>query len=152
VLRRLARQALHAVELAVGIHDHTGVPPHRHARLGMDAKASVSRRPVYFVRMKYAGWCQNDFNIQGYARRGAAVAFREVLEGAALVVLRSPWACGVIHAPCSDLTPIFIGMHRNAPLFPMKEGARPAGYAIPMVPMHLPPMAPRNLVEKIRAL
>jgi hypothetical protein len=25
---------------------------------------------------------------------------------------------------CSDLTPIFIGMHRNAPLSPMKEGAR----------------------------
>ena len=25
---------------------------------------------------------------------------------------------------CSDLTPVFIGMHRNAPLSPMKEGAR----------------------------
>jgi hypothetical protein len=25
---------------------------------------------------------------------------------------------------CSDLTPIFKGMHRNAPLVPMKEGAR----------------------------
>jgi hypothetical protein len=25
---------------------------------------------------------------------------------------------------CSDFTPIFIGMHRNAPLSPMKEGAR----------------------------
>jgi hypothetical protein len=25
---------------------------------------------------------------------------------------------------CSDLTPVFIGMHRNAPLSPMEEGAR----------------------------
>jgi hypothetical protein len=25
---------------------------------------------------------------------------------------------------CSDLTPNFIGTHRNAPLFPMEEGAR----------------------------
>jgi hypothetical protein len=25
---------------------------------------------------------------------------------------------------CSDFTPIFIGMHRNTPLYPMKEGAR----------------------------
>jgi hypothetical protein len=25
---------------------------------------------------------------------------------------------------CSDFTPIFIGMHRNAPLSPMREGAR----------------------------
>jgi hypothetical protein len=27
-------------------------------------------------------------------------------------------------AQCSDLTPIFIGTHRNAPLSPMEEGAR----------------------------
>ena len=50
---------------------------------------------------------------------------------------------------CSDFTPIFIGMHRNTPLSPMK---RVPGYTIPMVPMHLPPMAPMNLVEQIRAL
>jgi hypothetical protein len=49
---------------------------------------------------------------------------------------------------CSDLTPIFIGMHRNAPLSPMK---RVPGYTVPMVPMHLPPMASMNLVEQIRA-
>jgi hypothetical protein len=29
---------------------------------------------------------------------------------------------------------------------------RVPGYTIPMVPMHLPPMAPLNLVEQIRAL
>ena len=29
---------------------------------------------------------------------------------------------------------------------------RVPGYTIPMVPMHLPPMAPMNLVEQIRAL
>jgi hypothetical protein len=32
-------------------------------------------------------------------------------------------------AQCSNLTPIFIGMHRNAPLSPMK---RVTGYTIPM--------------------
>jgi hypothetical protein len=40
-------------------------------------------------------------------------------------------------------------MHRNAPLSPMK---RVPGCTIPMVPMRLPPMAPVNLVEQIRAL
>jgi hypothetical protein len=50
---------------------------------------------------------------------------------------------------CSDFTPIFIGMHRNAPLSPMK---RLPGCTIPVVPMHLPPMAPMNVVEQIRAL
>jgi hypothetical protein len=29
---------------------------------------------------------------------------------------------------------------------------RVPGYTVPMVPMHLPPMAPMNLVEQIRAL
>ena len=37
-------------------------------------------------------------------------------------------------ALCSNLTPIFIVMHRNAPLSPMN---RVPGYTIPMVPMHL---------------
>jgi hypothetical protein len=45
---------------------------------------------------------------------------------------------------CSNLTPIFIGMHRNAPLSPMK---RVPGYTMPLVPVHLPPMAPMHLVE-----
>jgi hypothetical protein len=31
---------------------------------------------------------------------------------------------GLAPRQCSDLTPIFIGVHRNAPLSPMKEGAR----------------------------
>jgi hypothetical protein len=60
--------------------------------------------------------------------------------------------CGIITTrtcQCSDFTPIFIGMHRNAPLSPMK---RVPGCTIPMVPMHLPPVAPMNLVEQIRAL
>ena len=50
---------------------------------------------------------------------------------------------------CSNLTPIFIGMYRNAPLSPLK---RVPGYTIPMVPLHVAPMAPMNLVEQIRAL
>jgi hypothetical protein len=49
----------------------------------------------------------------------------------------------------SNLTPIFIGLHRNAPLSPME---RVPGYTIPMVPTHLAPMAPMNLVEQSRAL
>jgi hypothetical protein len=49
----------------------------------------------------------------------------------------------------SNLTPIFIGMHRNAPLSPMK---RVLGYTIPMVPMHLAPRAHMNLADQIRAL
>jgi hypothetical protein len=49
---------------------------------------------------------------------------------------------------CSNLTPMFKGMHRNTPLSPMK---RVPGCTIPMVPMHFPPMAPRNLVEQNRA-
>jgi hypothetical protein len=45
----------------------------------------------------------------------------------------SGWTVGCVHAQrghdwlapqCSDLTPIFIGMDWNAPLSPMKEGAR----------------------------
>ena len=47
---------------------------------------------------------------------------------------------------CSDLTPTFIEMPRCL------LWKRVPGYTIPMVPMHLPPMAPRNLVEQIRAL
>ena len=50
---------------------------------------------------------------------------------------------------CSNLTPICIGMHRNAPSSPME---RAPGHTIPMVPMHLAPMAPMHLVEQIRAL
>ena len=50
---------------------------------------------------------------------------------------------------CSNLTPIFIGMYRNAPLSLMK---RVPGCTIPMVPMHLAPMAPMDLVKQIRAL
>jgi hypothetical protein len=50
---------------------------------------------------------------------------------------------------CSNLTPIFIGMHRSALLSPMK---RVPGHTIPMVPMHLAPMAPMHLTEQIRAL
>jgi hypothetical protein len=42
---------------------------------------------------------------------------------------------------CSNLTPIFIGMHRNAPLSPMK---RVPGHTIPIFPMHLAPMAPMH--------
>jgi hypothetical protein len=34
------------------------------------------------------------------------------------VAVRGVWT------QCSDWTPIFIGMHRNAPLSPMEEGAR----------------------------
>ena len=37
----------------------------------------------------------------------------------------------VVLLQCSDFTPILIGMHRNAPLSPMK---RVHGYTIPMVP------------------
>jgi hypothetical protein len=29
-----------------------------------------------------------------------------------------------VRVQCSDLAPIFMGMHRNAPLSPMEEGAR----------------------------
>jgi hypothetical protein len=44
----------------------------------------------------------------------------------------------------SNLTPIFIGVHRSAPLSPME---RVPGRTVPMVSMHLAPMAPMNLVE-----
>ena len=50
---------------------------------------------------------------------------------------------------CSNLTPIFIGVHRNAPLSHMK---RVPGHTTPMVPMHLAPMAPMHFIEQIRAL
>ena len=55
---------------------------------------------------------------------------------------------------CSDLTHIFIGMHRNAPLTGGRclHRKRVPGCTIPMVPMQLPPMAPMNPVEQIRAL
>jgi hypothetical protein len=65
----------------------------------------------------------------------------------ALHSLRGGAGCNA--GQCSNLTPIFIGMHGNASLSPMK---RVSGYTIPMVPMHLASMAPMNLVEKLRAL
>jgi hypothetical protein len=37
---------------------------------------------------------------------------------------RGAGAKGAAGSQCSDLTPIFIGMHRNAPLSPLEEGAR----------------------------
>ena len=48
-----------------------------------------------------------------------------------------------LHVITLNLIPMFIGMHRNAPLSPMN---RVPGYTIPMVPTQLPPMAPMNLV------
>ena len=71
-----------------------------------------------------------------------------------LVLVATPTHIRSLHShaknQCSNLTPIFIGMHRNAPLSPIK---RVPGYTVPMVPpMHLAPMAPMNLVEQIRAL
>jgi hypothetical protein len=50
---------------------------------------------------------------------------------------------------CSDLTPIFIGMHRDAPLSPMK---RVLGCTTPMKNVAMAPMAPMHLVEQIRAM
>jgi hypothetical protein len=39
-------------------------------------------------------------------------------------IRKCEWRLNAPGSQCSDLTPIFIGLHRNAPLSPMKEGAR----------------------------
>jgi hypothetical protein len=54
-----------------------------------------------------------------------------------------------VATPCSNVTPIFIGLHRNATLSPMK---RVPGYTTPMKNMAMPPMDPMHLLERIRAL
>ena len=63
---------------------------------------------------------------------------------------RSPRRAGASsRGSCSNLSHIYIGMHTNAPLSPMK---RVPGYTIPMHLGSYAPMAPMHLVEQIRAL